>query len=296
MKELVSNEADYKGTLDASGEGAGGIWISGNKLMAPIVWRVEWPREVRDRLVTFDNPKGDITNSDLEMAAELLGWLVLEGVVCTRWTHAGCCSDNSATVSWQARGASKRSRVANRLLRVLAIRLRVNRASPLMTKHITGDQNGLGDIPSWSYGYKAEWHHKIDIDFLAYFNKTFPLPSKNCWTGYRLHSAVSTKVMRELLTGGSSMDEWRQLPTLGRKFGRIGKPTAIPSKYLRTWTTAISKQSPGSPQCSEEGSEKASAESPSALHTFGQGSAASPRRSPWTQDASPSTKRMASTT
>ena len=84
VKELVSGEADYKGTLDASGKGAGGIWISGNKLLAPIVWRVEWPQEIRDRLVTFDNPGGDITNSDLEMAAELLGWLVLEGLVCTR--------------------------------------------------------------------------------------------------------------------------------------------------------------------------------------------------------------------
>ena len=275
VKELVAGEADYKGTLDASGEGAGGICISGQRELAPIVWQVKWAKEVVDRLVTPENPNGDITNSDLEMAAEVLGWLVLEAVVSTRWAHVGICSDNWATVSWQMRGASKRSRVANRLLRVLAVRLRKNRASPLVTRHMAGERNSLGDIPSRSFGYKAEWHFERDIDFLAYFNKTFPLPNQNCWTGYRLHSAVASKVMRELLMQGSSMDEWRQLPMLGRKFGKSGRPTVIPSEYLRTWTELTSKQSPESQQCLAGGSGKASEESPSALHTFEPGSAAS---------------------
>ena len=51
--------------------------------------------------MTWENPKGTITNSDLEMAAELLGWLVLEGTVPLRHKHVGLCSDNPATVSWQ---------------------------------------------------------------------------------------------------------------------------------------------------------------------------------------------------
>ena len=37
------------------------------------VWRVNWPQEVRNRLVTQSNPHGDITNSDLEMLGALLG-------------------------------------------------------------------------------------------------------------------------------------------------------------------------------------------------------------------------------
>ena len=94
VNELVAGDADYKGTLDASGEGAGGVWLPGKKEIAPVVWRVEWPQEVRDRLVTFENPAGDITNSDLEMATEVLGWLVLEAVVPTRHAHVGVCSDN----------------------------------------------------------------------------------------------------------------------------------------------------------------------------------------------------------
>ena len=45
------------------------------------------------------NPKGTITNSDLEMTAELLGWLVLEGNVPLRHEHVGLSLDNSDTVS-----------------------------------------------------------------------------------------------------------------------------------------------------------------------------------------------------
>ena len=156
VRELVPGEPSCKGTMDAAGAwGAGGVWVPGTKGLAPVVWRVKWPKEVIDRVVTWDNPDGDITNSDLEMAAELLDFLVLEACVTLRLEHVGVCSDNNATVAWQRRGASKRSAVANRLLRALAIRQRVNRASPLVTRHLAGVRNHLGDIPSRSFGYKS---------------------------------------------------------------------------------------------------------------------------------------------
>ena len=290
VKELVPGPASYKGTLDAAGAwGAGGVWVPGTKDLAPIVWRVQWPKEVLDRLVTEDNPDGDITNSDLEMAAEVLGFIVLEANVSLRWEHVGVCSDNSATVAWQGRGASKRSIVANRLLRILAIRQRVNRTSPLVTRHLAGVRNHLGDIPSRSFGYKAEWHFLNDCDFLAFFNRTFPLPQKNSWTGFRLSDAVVTKVICELLTQESSMEEWRQLPKLGRRYGRSGRPTSDLSECLRTWTAATFRPSQGSPRCSGATCERADEESPSALVRFEPASGPSTRRSRWTPAASPST-------
>ena len=206
-RELVVGEAAYKETLDASGEGAGGVWPPGNKPLAPVVWRLQWPQGIKDALMTWENPKGTITNSDLEMAADLLGWLVLEGNVLLKHEHVGLCSDNSATVSWQMRGASRRSAVANRLLRLLAVRMRQSRAPPLVTCHLAGKRNHLGDIPSRSFGYKKEWHFEKDNDFLAYFDNLFPLPNKNTRTGFRLKSAVATKVIRKLLTQGLSMAE-----------------------------------------------------------------------------------------
>ena len=245
-RELVPGAAAYRGTLDASGEGAGGVWLPGTESIAPIVWRYQWPPNIVAELITEDNPGGTITNSDLEMAAEVLGWLVLEGCVPLRWKHVGVCSDNSPTVAWATRWASRKSMAANRLLRVLATRLRVRRASPLVTKHIAGDRNTLSDIPSRSFGYKKEWHFVNDMDFLTFFNATFPLPNKNSWTGFRLTNAVAMKVTSELLTRGSSMAEWRRLPKLGRKYGKNGKSTAEISESLSTWTAAPSALLQGS--------------------------------------------------
>ena len=296
VNELIAGVPDYKGTLDASGEGAGGVWIPGSKAMAPVVWRVEWPDDIVARLVTQDNPDGDITNSDLEMAAEVLGWLVLESCVSTRHAHVGVCSDNSPTVAWQTKGASKRSDVANRLLRVLAVRMRVNRASPLVTRHLAGDRNHLGDIPSRSFGYKAAWHFENDLDFLTFFNKTFPLPHQNTWTGFRLTSAVASRVICELATAGSSMDEWRRLPTLGTSYGKIGRPCASLAMCLPTWTAKVLKQWPESRWRSEERSDRENEDGPSALDTFEPRSAVLPRRSQWTRVCDPSTSQGATAT
>ena len=193
--------------------------------------------------------------------------------------------DNSATVSWQMRGASKRSAVANRLLRVLAIRMRKNRASPLVTRHLAGKRNHLGDIPLRSFGYKKEWHFEKDKSFLAYFNKAFPLPNKNTWTGFRLKYAVAMKVTRELLTQGSSMAEWRQRPTLGARHGKNGKPIAELTTCLHTWTAAVLRKWPELDSTLAECCDRdaATGESPSALAAFQQESEVSPRRSVWTE-------------
>ncbi len=281
VNELVAGDPAYKGTLDASGEGAGGVWLPAAKSMAPVVWRVEWPQEIKDRLVTPDNPDRDITNSDLEMGAEVLGWLALEARVPTKHEHVGVCSDNSPTVAWQTRGASKRSRVANRLLRVLAIRLRANRASPLITRHLAGKRNHLGDIPSRSLGWKAEWHFENDLEFLAFFNSTFPLPDQNTWIGFRLNPAVVSRVINKLLMRGSSMGKWRRLPKIGTAYGGNGRPTADLTRSLRTWTEVILRRWPELPSISAASSGRDSEESPSALEQFQAGSAVSRRRSCW---------------
>ena len=62
MNELVPGEVDYKATIEASGKGAGGVWIPGKKSLAPIVWRIKWPEEVRRRISTLAKPTGVITS------------------------------------------------------------------------------------------------------------------------------------------------------------------------------------------------------------------------------------------
>ena len=83
--------------------------MTGPKKLAPIIWWYLWPHEVRYHLVSDKNPTGDITNSGLEMAAEVIGWLVLEAYVPLKWEHAGVCSNNMHMVSWAIHWASRRS-------------------------------------------------------------------------------------------------------------------------------------------------------------------------------------------
>ena len=104
-------------------------------------------------------------------------------------------------------GASKQSDVVNRLLRILVICMRVKRASPMVTKHLAGERNHLGNMPSRTFGYNAKWHRESDADFLTLFNETFPLPAQNSWTGFQIDPEVSKKCISELLTKGSPMEE-----------------------------------------------------------------------------------------
>ena len=67
-RELVPALPDYLGHCDACKSGAGGEWHSGTLSLEPIVWRVEWPKDVQELMVSEDNPTGTITNSDLECA------------------------------------------------------------------------------------------------------------------------------------------------------------------------------------------------------------------------------------
>jgi hypothetical protein len=69
---------DYIGYYNPSGFGAGGMWFVGQKKLGPIVWRIQWPIEITDALVSNKNPTGAITNSDLEMAGMVLHKAVLK--------------------------------------------------------------------------------------------------------------------------------------------------------------------------------------------------------------------------
>jgi hypothetical protein len=110
-KELVPAWPDFVGVKDASKHGVGGVIVGENKACTPTVFRVEWPQCIKNLLVSEDNPAGSITNSDLEMAGLLLLWLVMEEVCgLEATTHCALFSDNSPTVHWVRRMATRGSR------------------------------------------------------------------------------------------------------------------------------------------------------------------------------------------
>ena len=145
---LVTAWPDYIGVKDASSHGVGGIIIGENKAMVPTVFRMQWPPDISAALISKQNPLGTITNSDLEMAGLMLLWLAMEATCpALNGAHVALFSDNSPTVHWVERMASRQSKVAMQLLRALALRLQLLRSSPLTPLHISGVHNQMTDIP-----------------------------------------------------------------------------------------------------------------------------------------------------
>jgi len=67
------------------------------------MWRVAFPEDIQKQLVSFDNPHGSISNSDLEMLGLILHWLVLEHFVDLKHMHVTCWCDNTLAVAWASK-------------------------------------------------------------------------------------------------------------------------------------------------------------------------------------------------
>ncbi len=232
-RELVSGWLDFVGIVDASSHGVGGVVIGELAECVPTVFHWEWPTDIKENLCSASNPTGGITNSDLEMAGILLLWLVTEKVCQpVQEKRAALFSDNSPTVSWVTRLASRKSIVAEHLVQALALRLKSNKTCPLIALHIEGKRNAISDVPSRSFGSNPAWHCTSDTDFLTLFNSLFPLPSQNSWTGFHLSSRVVMRVISTLQMRHSDLEEWRRLPKIGTHVGTIGTPMS----NLWEWT------------------------------------------------------------
>ena len=112
--------------------------------------------------------------------------------------HVGLYYDNSAAVSWVKRMVNRSSQVAGPLLVALTIRLKARQALSLTPLHISGVENGIGDIPSRLFGGTPKWHYKTDEEFLTLFNSKYPLPNQNSWALYCIPNSTYVRVISVL--------------------------------------------------------------------------------------------------
>ena len=245
VREIVPQPPDYIGLCDASGFGAGGVWFGGEKGLDPVIWRVDFPKQIRDALVSDANPKGTLTNSDLEMAGTLLQAIVLEQVTNMRHAHALTFCDNTPAVSWATRMASKsQSPIAGRLIRGLALRQRTVQSAPLQVLHVPGEQNILADTASRlakmlrplasvrNDGNLDDLPEITDAEFLTHFNSKFPLAQGASWRVVRPPSELLSLVMSTLEGRPSSTKFWTQPP--GTSHGKTGPPTSNAAPPAKT--------------------------------------------------------------
>ncbi len=153
VRELVPDMPHYVGYHDAAAEGAGGVWFSLVDNMPPVVWRAAFLHDIASKVVSDGNPEGRLTNSNLELAVEVMA-AGIALVVAPKVKHVplGTLCDNTPMVSWIETMASKaKGPMASCLLRGLAVMLHCNKAGRLTTVHLPGmDYGGHGLMPSQS--------------------------------------------------------------------------------------------------------------------------------------------------
>jgi hypothetical protein len=127
VRELCSTRIDYSSYYDACGTAIGGVCFPLDLHVEYTVFRIQLPTDIQKRFHA-----GVITMGDLELAATLLLFMMLE--------HAGLAlkhktistwSNNTPTLGWVWRMATKQSKIAGRLIRGLGLRQRMNKTCPL---------------------------------------------------------------------------------------------------------------------------------------------------------------------
>jgi hypothetical protein len=73
ISKVLPQKTGVIGACDAAAAGMGGIhFVPTKEGIIPLLWRAKFDPSVTARLVTFRNRKGDITNSDLELATSVV--------------------------------------------------------------------------------------------------------------------------------------------------------------------------------------------------------------------------------
>jgi hypothetical protein len=152
----------------------GGVWFGNNTTDQPTLWRQAFPPEITTSLVTYENPQGTISNSDLELAGQVAHNDVLASLQNIDSVTVASYTDNTPALYWTKKGSTSTSIPAAYLLRLQALHQRHYRYHSKIS-HIVGTANVMADDCS------RLWH-LTDEKLLTHFNLHYPqnLPWKQC--------------------------------------------------------------------------------------------------------------------
>ena len=240
LQELVPSDPSFVGASDASKDGMGGVWFAhlADGAPFPFLWRQPFSPQVQAAIVTADNPHGEISISDLELAAMIAHKDILVHHADVAERTLWMATDNRAALSWSQKGSSTSTSARAYLLRYNALHQRTHRYVA-MHDHIAGKANSMADDAS------RLWHLPDDA-LLTHFNRVYPqvLP----WQLFPLPSSTTSALIGALFRKqrgpASRLGATRPLPAPGRSGPPSVTPLApTPTACLRT-PSPSSKSSP----------------------------------------------------
>ena len=236
IAELVPLPPVAEGHHDASGIGAGGVWFptphltprDGFNNTQPLAWRFKWPQHITNRLITDDNPRGTITNSDLELAGGLLHLDALTNCFDIRERTILSKGDNLSTTFWERKGSTTSHKPPAYLLRLFGIHQRLHRYIPRFD-YLSGPSNHIAD--ALSRQFDKPWSHLI-ASLSSYFPQQLGCQR---WTPSK---PIVSAVTSALLTLPFCRESLQDVPLATPLPGKVGSPSPV------TWaSTPFSKPS-----------------------------------------------------
>jgi len=211
LAEIIPDAVAAIGAVDASGTGMGGVWFTVEH--RPIVWRARFPPDIQSRLVSFDNPSGDLTNSDFELTGVVAHQDVLAQHHDVRECTIGILNDNTLAISRSKRKSVTTRDAAAYLLRTSSLHQRHFRYNATFD-HIAGKSNPMADDASRLF-------HLSNRAFLSHFTQHYPQPLP--WKLCLLRPAMNSALISALRTTRVDPQSFLNEPTPATTRGLSGK-------------------------------------------------------------------------
>ena len=184
LEELVPVAPTWLGALDACRTGMGGVWFhSTDPTLHPMLCRHPYTTSIQHSLVSDQNPRGEVSISDLKLLVMIAHKDVLSQHFDVAEQTLWMATDNRAALSWSAKNSSTSVAARAFLLWYNAL-VHQRRFRHVAThNHIAGRANVMADDAS------RRWDLS-DSDLISHFNLTYPqaLP----WRMLPLSSATNS--------------------------------------------------------------------------------------------------------
>lgn len=217
IAELFPSDPSVLQATDAAAAGMGGVIFQ--EEAPPLLWRCPFPPDIQAQVVSWDNPKGNLTNSDLELAGTIAGLDVVTSQHDVREHTISTLTDNTPALAWQRKGSTTTTGPAAYLLRLRALHQRHYRYVGQFG-HIPGKANVMADDCS------RLWH-LTDAELLTHFNSHYPQAAS--WQLVPLSSNMSSALISALQCTRPTVGWSRAMPKDNRPMSISGKGSATPS-------------------------------------------------------------------
>ena len=225
LQELVPTAPTFIGASDACRDGMGGVWFHAtDRSQPPLLWRQPFTTAIQNALVTAENPRGDISISDLELMALIAHKDVLANHADIAEQTIWMATDNRAALSWSNKGSATSTAARAFLLCYNALHQRHYRYVTTHN-HIAGKANVMADDAS------RLWQLSDDA-IISHFNTLYlqALP----WRMLPLHLSTNSELTGALFRRRHKSVSRLNASPLPRLPGQFGPLSATASVWIPT--------------------------------------------------------------